>query len=143
MNPIKQAVRASVYRQAALARLAEAEYLKQAHPSGAIYLGGYVVECMLKWAICQRKGTIYLEDLPDQHLAERLTGARGHDLDFLLRVSGLRPLLESDDKLYIAFNQVSIWSVHLRYNPKAGDAQSAYLFLNSVHELRDWLESVC
>jgi hypothetical protein len=60
---MRQAIRASVYRQAALARLAEAEYLKKAHPAGAIYLGGYVIECMLKWAICQRKGTIYLEDL--------------------------------------------------------------------------------
>ncbi|MGH7456410.1 MAG: hypothetical protein ACRENG_33985 [bacterium] len=95
---MKQALRASVYRQAAIARLAEAEYLKEAHPAGAIYLGGYVVECMLKWAICQRKGIIYFDDLPDQQLAERLTSARGHDLDFLLKISGLHPLLETDKK---------------------------------------------
>ncbi len=140
---MRQAIRASVYRQAAIARLAEAEYLKEAHPAGAIYLGGYVVECMLKWAICQRHGVIYLDDLSDQKLSERLTGARGHDLEFLLDASGLRPLLESDDKLYPAFSQVLIWNVALRYNPKAGDVETASQFLSKVHELRDWLEGIC
>jgi hypothetical protein len=80
---------------------------------GAIYLGGYVVECMLKWAICQRQRIIYLENLPDQKLPERLTGARGHDLNFLLEVSGLRPRLKLNRRLYDAFIQMSKWSVKL------------------------------
>ena len=138
---MKQAIRATVYRQAAIARLAEAGYFKEAHPAGAIYLGGYVVECMLKWAICQRHGLIYLEDLPDSKLAERLTGARGHDLNFLLEACGLLPFLKLDKQLYLAFNEVSKWNVNLRYYPKVGNTRSAYLFLNSVHELRNWLES--
>jgi hypothetical protein len=140
---MRQAIRANVYRQAAIARLAEAEYLKAAHPAGAIYLGGYVVECMLKWAICQRHRVIYLENLPDQKSAERLTGTRGHDLEFLLDVSGLRPLLKSNKLLYNAFIQMSIWSVALRYNPKAGDIRSAVRFLAGVRELRNWLETIC
>jgi hypothetical protein len=140
---MRQAIRASVYRQAAIARLAEAEYLKEAHPAGAIYLGGYVVECMLKWAICQRRGVIYLEDLPDPKTADRVTGTRGHDLDFLLDTSGLRPLLESDHELEEMFNQIAVWSVTLRYNPKMGDRRKAFRFLAGVHELRNWLESIC
>jgi hypothetical protein len=140
---MRQAIRASVYRQAALARLAEAEYLEEAYPAGAIYLGGYVVECMLKWAICQRHGVIYLEDLPDQKLSERLTGARGHDLDYLLDASGLRPLLQLDKKLYKDFNKISFWNVALRYKPKKGDVRAAIQFLAKVCELRDWLESIC
>jgi len=139
----RQAIRASVYRQAALARLAEAEYLEEAHPAGAIYLGGYVVECMLKWAICQRQGTIYLEDLPDSKLPERLTGARGHDLDFLLEVSGLRPLLELDKELGKDFNKILFWNVALRYKPDKGDVRAAIQFLAKVRELRHWLESIC
>jgi hypothetical protein len=138
----KQAIRASVYRQAAIARLAEAEYLKEAHPAGAIYLGGYVVECMLKWAICQRQGVIYPEDLPDQKLSERLTGTRGHDLKFLFDVSGLRPLLVADNQLKKAYEQTLFWNVALRYNPKAGNAQDAIQFLASVRKLRDWLEGI-
>jgi len=138
----KQAIRASVYRQAALARLAEAEYLEEAHPAGAIYLGGYVVECMLKWAICQRHGIIYLEDLPDPKLPERLTGARGHDLKFLFDASGLRPLLEPDSRLKKAYEQTLFWNVALRYNPKAGNARDAIQFLASVRKLRDWLEGI-
>jgi len=138
-----QALRANVYRQAALARLAEAEYLKKAHPAGAIYLGGYVVECMLKWAICKRKGIIYLDDLPDQKLTDRLTSARGHNLDFLLDTSGLRPLLESDHELEEMFNQMAVWSVTLRYNPQTGDRRKAFRFLAGVHELRSWLEAIC
>jgi len=140
---MRQAIRASVYRQAAIARLAEAEYLKKEHPAGAIYLGGYVIECMLKWAICQRHGKIYLEDLPDQKSAERVIGARGHDFDFLLDVSGLRPLLKRDNQLYRNFGQMSFWSVKLRYNPKLGNIRSAVRFLASVNELRDWLEGIC
>jgi hypothetical protein len=138
-----QALRANVYRQAAILRLAEAEYLKEAHPSGAIYLGGYVAECMLKWAICRRNGIIYLEDLPDQKLANRLTSARGHDLDLLLDSSGLRPLLESDHELEEMFNQIAVWSVTLRYSPKTGDRRKAFRFLAGVNELRIWLEAVC
>jgi hypothetical protein len=83
---MRQVIRVNVYRQAAIARLAEAEYLKNAHPAGAIYLGGYVVECMLKWAICRRNGVMYLEDLPDQKVVDRLISGRGHNLDFLLDV---------------------------------------------------------
>jgi hypothetical protein len=123
--------------------LAEAEYLEEAHPAGAIYLGGYVVECMLKWAICQRHGKIYLKDLQDQKLSERLTSARGHDLDFLLGVSGLRPLLQTNKKLYDAFIQIEKWNVKLRYNPKIGDFRAAFRFLTGVGELRHWLESTC
>jgi len=138
-----QALRASVYRQAAIARLAEAEFLKKAHPAGAIYLGGYVVECMLKWAICKRNGIIYLDDLPDQKLADRLTSARGHDLDFLLDVSGLKQLLKSNNRLYEAFAQVSAWNVTLRYDPQAGNFRSAAEFLTAARLLRDWLEGIC
>ncbi len=140
---MKQALRASVCRQAAIARLAEAEYLKEAHPAGAIYLGGYVVECMLKWAICQRKGIIYFDDLPDQQLADRLTSARGHDLNFLLDASGLRLFLESNKPLHKAFTRVSGWSVALRYKPTAGDIRTAVRFLADVRTLRTWLEAIC
>lgn len=139
----KQALRASVYRQAAIAPLAEAEYLKKDHPAGAIYLGGYVVECMLKWAICRRNAIFYLEDLPDQKLADRLTSARGHDLDFFLDACGLRPLIEADHELEEMFNQIAVWSVALRYNPKMGDRRKAFRFLAGVNELRSWLESIC
>jgi hypothetical protein len=139
---MRQAIRASVYRQAAIARFAEAEYLKEAHPAGAIYLGGYVVECMLKWAICQRHAVIYPEDLPDQKLSEQLTGARGHDLKFLFDASGLRSLLEPDNQLKKAYEQTLFWNVALRYDPKAGKARDAIQFLASVRKLRDWLEGI-
>jgi len=138
-----QALRASVYRQAAIARLAEAEYLKRAYPSGAIYLGGYVVECMLKWAICQRHGVIYFENLSNPKLAAQLMSARGHDLGFLLDASGLRPLRKSNKLLYNAFTEVSGWSVALRYNPSTGDVRVAARFMDGVNALRVWLEGIC
>jgi len=49
-------VRDTVHRQAGLKRLEEAQALlhhRPSFPSGAIYLGGYAVECMFKWFICQ------------------------------------------------------------------------------------------
>ena len=97
----------------------------------------------MKWAICQRHGKIYLEDLPDSKLPERLTGARGHDLDFLLEVSGLRPLLELDEKLGKDFNKMLFWNVALRYKPDKGDVRAAIQFLTKVRELRNWMESIC
>lgn len=97
---------------------------------------------MLKWAICQRHGIIYLEDLPDQKLAERVTGSRGHDLNFLLESSGLLPLLKLNKTLYKSFVLVSKWSVTLRYEPQAGNAITALRFLADVRAIRDWLEQI-
>ncbi len=64
--PDSKVTRASVYRSAGEARFAEAEVLKETHPTGAIYLAGYLIECYLKWALCKRAGVQYLQDLPDK-----------------------------------------------------------------------------
>ena len=90
-----------------------------------------------------RHRVIYLEELSDHKTGDQVIGSRGHDLDFLLDTSGLRPLLESDHELEEMFNQIAVWSVTLRYNPKMGDRRKAFRFLAGVHELRNWLESIC
>jgi hypothetical protein len=139
------AVRDTVYRQAGLLRLAEARALlhhEPAFPAGAIYLGGYALECLFKWSICRRaepRPVRYLEDLPDSGLAQRLLSARGHDLEFLANASGAWPAIRAHDRLRRHLSLANIWAVRLRYSAKSGDFGSATKFLASVEVLVRWL----
>ena len=58
--PRSKVIRSSVYRQAGEARFEEAQALKDKYPTAAIYLAGYLIECYLKWALCERSGVKYL-----------------------------------------------------------------------------------
>jgi len=136
-----------VYRQAGLRRLEEADALlhnSRPFPSGAIYLGGYALECQFKWFICRAaepRPVHYLEDLPDQGLVARLLSARGHDLELLAVASGQWQAIRQDVDLRRHFNQVQNWTVRLRYSAVAGDVGNGTRFLAAARRLRRWLES--
>lgn len=141
-----QAVRDTVFRQAGLMRLREAEVLlrhEPSYPSGAIYLGGYAVECLFKYCICRREepqAVRYPDDLHDRRRVERLLSARGHDLELLAVESGSWPSIERDRDLRAHFSNLTKWSVTLRYRADAGDYAVALRFLASARRLAGWLE---
>ena len=66
--------------------------LKQKRYNGAVYLGGYVVECLLKVAICVH---LNQDNLPATY--------RTHELFELLDYSGLLSQLQSNRKTYRSF----------------------------------------
>lgn len=139
--PDTKATKASVYKQAGDARLDEAEFLMDSYPSGAIYLAGYLVECYLKWALCERNRVQYLHDLPDRRLAELLTSGQGHNLERLCHVTDYDKHFSGNDDVGRAFQVASTWSPNARYVPRCGGRREAVQFLASIRILRGDIES--
>jgi hypothetical protein len=98
--------RGSLFKQVARMRLQDATVLLQCDRySGAIYLAGYALECLLKWAITQRRECVYLP-------AELET----HELDILLLQAGLGERLRREGVLRNMFAALAdSWGPELRY----------------------------
>ena len=139
--PETKTTRASVYKQAGDARFAEAQFLKAQHPSGAIYLAGYLVECYLKWALCERNRVQYLHALADNKLADVLTSGRGHNLEQLCTITGYDVHFLTDDAVRRAFQVASVWSPNVRYVESCGGRREAVQFLAAVRTLKRDIES--
>ena len=102
--------------------------LKQKRYNGAVYLGGYVIECLLKAAIC-----VYLnrDNLPPNY--------RIHNLVGLLNSSGLLDALKSNRQIYRSFLIVKDWGVGIRYYGKHFKSTESGRFLVAVKEVRQWI----
>lgn len=139
--PETKKTRASVYKEAGTARFAEARFLEKEHPSGAIYLAGYLVECYLKWALCERNQVSYLQDLPDRRLGEILTSGSGHNLEDLCTIAGYDVHFTGDQVVARAFQVASVWSPNVRYVRECGGQREAVQFLAAVRTLQRDIES--
>lgn len=125
--------------QAAIERWKDACVLLDAERHlAAIYLGGYVIECYLKFMICERAGLLYLEDWEERE-QQRIKGKKGHRLEALLKFARMDRILMGDNILRREFAVVNRWDVNLRYNPSSG-GQEATRFLEAVEHLRSWLQ---
>jgi|GEM_PF-1051987 len=135
--PSTKNIRAEVYRQAGEARYQEALALQDQYPSGAIYLGGYLIECYLKWAVCKRSGVQYLADLPDASLVGTLTSGTGHNLEKVAILTAYDAHLRGSNLLKRAFQIASSWSPNARYVVSCGDRERSTRFLAAIRRLRD------
>ncbi|MBF0359361.1 MAG: hypothetical protein HQK49_00005 [Oligoflexia bacterium] len=129
--------RKTIFRQAALLRLEEAEFLKLKYPSGCIYLGGYALECMLKYHICTYNNVLYLEELNKPWLFSN----RGHDLNLLLKETKLYEPIFKSLFLSSSFNLANKWRTSLRYNPNKGNLNEARRFISAIIVLIEYLNS--
>jgi HEPN domain len=124
-----------LYYRCADRRRTEASILiKAAQPTGAVYLAGYVVECMLKALNIE----IQPDKLQDACMEE---GKRiGHNLEGLLelyrRKSGHKP----PTNIARAFTLVRDWSVEIRYDPKELKPSEASRFLKAVDDVYQWVD---
>jgi hypothetical protein len=82
--------RASFQRISEIRRREALTLLRQRHYPGAYYLVGYAVECALKACVAKQ---VRRYDFPDRKLANE---AFTHDLERLMRLSGLAPELEKE-----------------------------------------------
>ena len=123
--------RKNVLIQIAHERLKDATVLlKQKRYNGAVYLGSYVIECLLKAAICVQ---LRRDRLPAEY--------KTHELDALLRSSGLFAPLSAERSIYRHYHRVKTWSVELRYLGKRYATAEAKQFLVAVKEVRQWILS--
>jgi HEPN domain-containing protein len=98
--------------------------------NAAVYIGGLVVECLLK-AILLREGQLPLRD-PLYF---------SHDLHALLRASvDATDTIGQNKEHTNAFERVASWGVWVRYAPKRLTSQDAHTFIKWVKEIRQCLE---
>lgn len=119
----------AVLMQSANERLRDAKVLDKRENkryTGAVYLGGYVLECLLKAAICTVQGTVRL---PAKYLT--------HELNELLDATGYRSTLPRE--IARKFADVTFWNVRLRYQGKRYNADEARRFLKNIEEIRQWI----
>jgi len=133
-----QSVKAGRFREAAEERWKDAQSLHKARRyDGAVYMCGYVLECFLKFVICERSGqpSILLKDAKDL----------GHNLAELLDRSGLATDLRDRNRnpdLFLAFQRVNAeWSVEIRYDPRGKTEEVSRQFLRDTKDLRSWLQA--
>jgi HEPN domain len=132
----KRLVKATVFRAASIERWRDAECLHRAGRfDGAIYRCGYVMECFLKYAVCERTGRPGLD--------ERDARRYGHNLFELLSATGFREDLYAQKRndLFLAFDRLNnAWSTALRYTARSADERYSKSFLNDTGAVRNWLQ---
>lgn len=100
---------------------------------GAIYLCGYVLECFLKFVICEQRSQRSVE----------LREVKGHNLVELLDRSHLAVSLRQEHiDLFLAFQRVNAeWSVEMRYGAGRKSKAVSAQFLRDTKDLRNWLQA--
>jgi hypothetical protein len=137
--------RASEFERAANRLYHRAWQLQETDVETALYLSGYGVECRLKVLICQRHHVGGLERAAYEAAKELgqefdILGSQGHNLEVLLRLTGLQPLLYQEPEIWEAFNQVNRWSVAWRYEVPPDIKRTAADHFAYLHTLMTWLE---
>jgi len=120
-----------VLLEASKERLQDAKALfKVKRYGGAVYLAGYVIECLLKAVICEY---LRVKQLPNQYTV--------HNLESLLAACGLKDTLRASPMLAKYFDVILEWTVTMRYRGSIVRADDARKFMEAVTEVRLWLLS--
>src|SRR2546429_5719031 len=122
--------RGTLFESAARSRLEDAAVLLEHERfSGAIYLAGYALECLLKWAVTRRRNLVYLP-------AELET----HDYERLLHETGLLPQLARRPIIQAFFNELAqSWAPELRYLTRPVRKQEAEKLYDSMVVVYRWI----
>jgi len=126
-----------VLRQIAEARLTDAQQLFQAQRyDGAVYLCGYAIEIALKARICD---TLNWPEFPEKNNEFKdLASFRTHNLDILLRLSGLEAQIKQTHMG--DWSIVMTWDPEARYQPVGHvDSARAQSMIDSVKNLLEVL----
>lgn len=110
--------------------------------AGAIYLGGYAIECSLKSLICYEEGKTNFKDT--RIFQKRLQGASLHNLTSLLESL---PTLQRTIQLERTGTYKKAWKVvsslwhndELRYSDKTGEKKDSQEFIQAVQTLHKFL----
>lgn len=143
-------------RSVAERRYADAQCLldsgQQDRANGAIYMAGFVIECLLKALLLERHPNLQKKVDPSKLSPSDLEVfglLYRHDLDDMLeflpeietKLSGIRT--ESGQDLWREFNTIcEEWTVYLRYSPKSAKLEHAARYLDAVREVKKWLKEL-
>ena len=127
---------ARLFYRCAFLRYDEARVLfKAGYSTGAIYLGGYGVECMLKALILTA----------DTEWARRETlhtfkGGRAHDFEWLRAEYAARGGPKFPREVARHMVVINGWTTTLRYKPANAETATARRFLNAVNAVIRWAD---
>ena len=128
--------------KASFRRKADAKHLLESggkhHTRGAMYLGGYAIECKLKALAMERFGCSTLAKLSEVLPSEVVYA---HKLEPLLNHLGLRDKLEASSVGRDFAREVNPWWASWRYDPSNPPVEKAQLFMAAVDRIFDWLEA--
>lgn len=121
-----------------------------ARANGAVYLGRFVVECLLKAKLLEKHPWLEAVRSPERHGREEQAlwslFYRSHDLAELLeRLPEVSANLAEAEKrghpgIHSALKSICAeWTVHVRYSPHTVDIGKAKQFLDAVEEVKSWL----
>lgn len=150
----KLRLRPGQWRAVAERRFADAKCLLNSgdpeRANGAIYMAGFVIECLLKALLLERHPNLQRPVDParlsasDREVFELLYR---HDLDSML---GFLPELEkklspvktkSGGSAWRAFQDIcEEWTVYARYSPASAKLDHARRYLDTVEEVKKWLK---
>jgi hypothetical protein len=144
------------WRAVAERRFGDAECLLDSEDSeranGAIYMAGFVVECLLKALLVERHPNLGKPLDPaklsssDREVFEALYS---HDLDDMLgflpefekKLSGIKTTSGQD--AWKALNDIcEEWAVFIRYSPSFAKMDNARRYLETVREVKKWLKEL-
>lgn len=120
--------------------------------NGAIYMAGFVIECLLKALLIERHPNLSKPVDPaklSKSDREVFDALNGHELDDML---GFLPELEkklsavstpSGQPAWRALNDIcEEWRVYVRYSPMPAKLKQARTYLDTVEEVKKWLKEL-
>lgn len=127
---------ARLYYRCAFLRHDEAKVLlKSDFTTGAVYLGGYGVECMLK--------ALVLMAVPDKERSKTLLSFRGgkaHEYQWLRTLYRVNGGARFPREIGRCFALVDNWSTDLRYTPRSVGEPEARKFLAAAWAIILWAD---
>jgi len=133
---IPNSIEARLIYRCAFQRHEDAQILlRNEHTTGAVYLSGYGVECILKALLLDA-----LVPVQRQLVLESFRGKQAHDFDWLRtqylvnRGSRFPPFVSE------AFTLVKDWSTDMRYWPRTLKTDEAEGFLNAARTILEWAD---
>ena len=121
--------RGTVFEAAARSRHEDAAVLfGKGRYSGAIYLAGYSIECLLKRAVTIRHQLVWLPQKLETH-----------NLDLLLAESGLIEAMKTNKPLFAMYTEVAdSWSTELRYTTGSSQKRDTERLYRQMVQIYCW-----
>jgi hypothetical protein len=151
----RELLKPSQLRSVARRRFEDAEWLRKsgenARANAVFYLGGFVIECLLKARMLERYPSMQrarsTEGMSDQDRVVWRLIYRSHDLrEMLRRLPELQQQIGAADRREGARRLEKLnslcqrWTIFARYSPRTETMKAAELFLGVIKDLRPWLE---
>lgn len=127
---------ARLFYRCAFQRLGEAEVLLEYRlTTGAVYLAGYGIECILKALVLMAVPAGFRSETSNS-----FRGNRGHDLEWLRTLYLTNGGAQFPREIRQHFILVSSWSTDLRYSPRSVRADEAEAYVESTAAIIKWAD---